>query len=213
MTDKCGGPEQTLAKAIIVLEETLDGSGCPATIRWTPAHKGVGGRQNGRPLCQVGSRDPERRGGQAAPTRGKLRPTHPQDSRSQIPTHQGAGLEPREGQSRRYPPPLSPSWAVGFERTYRTNERRLRAGTTSSFQAMPPLAEKTSITQSNDSWWCGSGERQSHLYLFFWCQAWAAQSREMWRAPGRRAGGNIPGQLQSGDSSTTTERPPRCLPP
>lgn len=85
---------------------------------WLPSYdamdlcaQGGGRRRDGRPLCQAGSRNPERCGGQAVPTRGKLRPPHPQDDRSRIPTHQVVDSRPRGGQSRRYPPrALLPGW-------------------------------------------------------------------------------------------------------
>ena len=39
------GPGQALAKAVIEFERLLIESKCTATIRWTPAHKGVGGNE------------------------------------------------------------------------------------------------------------------------------------------------------------------------
>ena len=51
---------------------------------------------------------------------------------------------------------------------------------------------------SDRCWRCGRNVSQTRHHLLVKCEAWAPQSRAMWKAVGRRADGNTRGRSRSG---------------
>ena len=54
------------------------------------------------------------------------------------------------------------------------------------------LHDKIHKIDTDECWWCGSGERQSRHHHFRSCRAWARQAREMWKDIGKACGWKHP---------------------
>ena len=51
----------------------------------------------------------------------------------------------------------------------------------SGHAATGPHFKRIGLTDTESSWWCGSGEKQTRLHLFSRCRRWGTEIGELWR--------------------------------
>ena len=175
--EQCG-PSQALARAAIDSSRRLRARN-NITVRRTPSHHGVAGNERADSLAKAAA---SRRRAVADPA--YLREASlshltrlATEARS---LETGRWIREHVKRGHRYRPPPG-----GRMRKELRGVRKERASRfyqlLSGHAATAPHLKRIGLINTEDCWWCGSGDRQTRLHLFSRCRRWTPEIRELWR--------------------------------
>ena len=184
--EECG-PAQALAREAIEASRELRARNNDITIRWTPSHRGVTGKERADALAKRA----------AAGELAQADPGFLQEASLAHLTRRTTGSRALETSNwirahvkrrHRYRPPPG-----GKMRRELRGVRKELAGRyyqlLSGHAATATHLKRIGQISSEDCWWCGSGERQTRLHLFSRCRRWTPEIRELWRRLNAEGGG------------------------
>ena len=181
------GAGQALAIEVIHTVRTIVGRGNGITFRWTPSHEGVEGNEQADKAAKRAALDELERATPQYLSEASLSYLRRvvTESRS-IATAEW--IRSHTGRQRRYRPPKAGKMRKalnGSRKEIASRFYQLLSGHAATADHLRRIGQ----ADSDECFWCGTGERQTRFHLFVRCRRWAPEIKKLWKRVREGAGG------------------------
>jgi ribonuclease HI len=192
----CGdyiGSGQCWARAICLITDEMMDRGCTLTARWVPSHVGVEGNEQADQMAKTAAASEiygDRISRQFLPA---VTIAHLRRRTTERKTRETtAWIVERTRQRRSYILPNKRGFRQALKHEKKALAGRYYQLLTGHALIAPYLKEKLKKIESDQCWWCDSGERQTRHHLFTKCRAFMPQIRQLWKEVGSTLGWKHP---------------------